>query len=208
MQQNCILSGVIKPDGVNGETFNHFENGKACEFILMVKRLSGTVDEIPVVISEEDYQNIKSESPVALKLRGSLHSLNKMVDGKSKLLVYFSTTEILDYSNDYYDFENQINIFNGYVCKEPVYRVTPLGREICDLFIAVNRSNGRSDYIPCICWGRAATFAKNLRIGTNLSIRGRFQSRQYNKTNSNGEIEVRTTYEVSISSMKVIVSKE
>lgn len=103
--------------------------------------------------------------------------------------------------------ENSIFI-DGYICKEPKYRETPLGREITDILLAVNRPYGKSDYIPCICWGRNARFAGNLEIGTHIQIEGRIQSREYQKKISDDEFEARTAYEVSASKIEVVEETE
>ena len=113
--------------------------------------------------------------------------------------------EVLDDSDERED-ENEICL-DGYICKPPVYRETPFGREISDLLIAVNRSYGKSDYIPCICWGRNARFANGLEVGTKLKAQGRIQSREYVKRLSETESETRTAFEVSIARLEVIESE-
>ena len=98
---------------------------------------------------------------------------------------------------------NQIYL-DGYICKEPIYRKTPLGREIADLLVAVNRSYGKSDYIPCICWGRNARFAGKFEVGTHIHLWGRIQSRTYQKRLDNDVVEKRTAYEISVSKIECV----
>ena len=102
---------------------------------------------------------------------------------------------------------NQIQL-DGFICKQPVYRMTPLGREICDILLAVNRSYGKSDYIPCICWGRNARFAGSLEIGSRIELVGRIQSREYQKRISEFEVVKRTAYEVSVNKLEMKVPEE
>lgn len=120
----------------------------------------------------------------------------------SILSVFVCDIEAIDSKDANID-KNCITI-NGYVCKEPNYRKTPLGREITDMLIAVNRDYGKSDYIPCIAWGRNARFAGGFKIGTRVKLIGRIQSREYDKKISDTEFEKKVAYEVSVSKCDVI----
>lgn len=163
--------------------------------ILDVKRTSGTIDEIPVLVSNR-LINIKYDwSSKQIEVVGDFRSYMHRVDGKNKLDIYVFAREI-----NLVDDEPQLNnhvYLNGYICKAPGYRETPFGREISDLLIAVNRQYGKSDYIPCIAWGRTARFASTLDVGTNIVINGRIQSRQFNKQVGDSQ-EIKTVYELSI----------
>jgi primosomal replication protein N len=162
---------------------------------LEIARGSGTIDTIPVIISERVMQDDIEESVV--RVFGEMRTHDKNVDGKRKHIVYVFA--------QHYEIEEQPGFLNeihldGYICKETVRRVTPLGREICDFLLAVNRPYGKADYIPCIAWGRNARYIPAFEIGKHISIQGRIQSRDYCKKLETGEIEVKTAYEVSVSS--------
>ena len=133
---------------------------------------------------------------------GQFRSYNKLGDGKSKLMLTVFAKELIDPSE-----VSEINqiCLTGYICKEPIYRTTPFGREICDCLIAVNRAYNKSDYIPCIAWGRNARYVKNLDIGAKVTLTGRIQSREYQKKHDENNIETKTAYEVSISSIGINV---
>ena len=148
-----------------------------------VRRLSDCMDYIPVMVSER-----------LINVEGD-YKKNRLV-----LSVFARELEILDSDYDE-DAANQI-FLDGYICKEAIYRKTPLGREIADLLVAVNRSYGKSDYIPCICWGRNARFASTFEVGTHVQIWGRIQSRDYVKKLSETQVEQRTAYEVSVSKIE------
>lgn len=146
-----------------------------------VKRLSESIDIIPVMVSEKviDVDNFHTGMKVSIK--GEYRSRNKHEDGKSKLMLYVYAREIDPIDDvEECDTDNQIYL-KGCICKESIYRKTPLGRQIADLFIAVNRPNGKADYIPCICWGKNARYVSQLPIGTKCMVRGRIQSREYMK---------------------------
>ena len=135
---------------------------------------------------------------------GQIRSFNRHIDDvKRKLIlsVFARELEILAQDATELPFEENVNtvILDGFVCKPPIYRCTPKGREIADIMVAVNRPYGKSDYIPCIAWGRNARFAGGLEVGEHIRIQGRFQSREYTKKISDNEIETRVAYEVSVS---------
>lgn len=170
------------------------------EFLLEVPRLSQEVDLLPITISERllsELGDMKKEIGIV----GQLRSYNKLEGTKSRLILTIFAREIID-PNEILS-SNQINIC-GYVCKEPIYRTTPFGREITDILIAVNRAYNKSDYLPCIAWGRNARFAGDLKVGEKIELHGRIQSRQYQKKTDDGSIETKTAYEVSISSLMAI----
>ena len=169
------------------------------------QRRSGTVDDIPVIASEclvkkDDFDGKYVE------IDGEFRSMNMDVEGKSKLILQIFAKNIRT-TQEKADDENKI-VLNGFVVKKPVYRITPSGREITNMLIAVNRPRWRSDYIPSICWGTIARYAGTLPVGTHVRITGRIQSREYQKQISEEEYETRTAYEVSISQMEVIESEE
>ena len=168
---------------------------------ISVKRLSEQCDEIPITISErllaERELNIGDEVSIV----GQFRSYNKMIGDRSKLMLTVFVRDIMDKEDDVNP--NLIDI-TGYVCKEPIYRVTPFKREICDLLLAVNRAYNKSDYIPCITWGRNARYIRNVGVGSKISIEGRVQSRIYQKLLDNGETEERVAYEVSVGKIDVL----
>ena len=189
-----FLCGTI----VSERTFSHEIYGEGFyEMKVAVKRLSGQEDILPVTVSER----LMSEDDCAvgrhISAVGQFRSYNKLVDGKSKLMLTVFVRELVDAPR-----KNPNNIvLSGYICKPPVYRTTPFNREIADLLIAVNRSYNKSDYIPCIAWGRNARFAKSLSVGERIAIAGRIQSREYQKKFSEEDIRTMTAYEVSISKL-------
>lgn len=172
---------------------------------ISIERTSGTIDLIPCLLSErlEGIEKIKSGAKV--NIYGSFRSFNDRSGEKSRLILNIFA-ENIDVVNEESDF-NKIEA-EGYICKEPVYRTTPLGREIDDVLLAVNRAYGKSDYIPCICWGRNARYAERMSVGTHVKIRGRIQSREYSKQITEDYAETKTAYEVSISQMEVVESEK
>ena len=171
-------------------------------FKMEVKRLSDSADILPVTISDILVDLSLIKLGMFISITGQLRSYNHYSSQKNKLVLSTFARDIdLDPDGD----KNPNEIFlNGFICKPSVFRTTPFGREICDLLIAVNRNYGKSDYIPCIAWGRNAKFAGNLIVGTNVEIWGRIQSRKYQKKIDNGEVEERIAYEVSISKIEHI----
>ncbi len=169
-----------------------------------VPRLSDSSDIIPLMVSErlidvnEDYKGLN------IMVQGQFRSYNRHEERKNRLVlsVFAREIEFVDETPESSK-TNQIYL-DGYICKEPIYRKTPLGREIADLLLAVNRPYGKSDYIPCICWGRNARFASNFSVGTRCEIWGRIQSREYMKRLSEDDAEKRTAYEVSVSKLELM----
>lgn len=182
---------------VEEPTYSHELYGEAFyEFYIGVNRLSGQRDVLPVTVSERLMTDVKLTNGEKIAVYGQFRSYNKLENERSKLML---TIFVRDFGT--YD-ENELNPnvaeLNGYICKPPVYRTTPFNREICDVLLAVNRGYNKSDYIPCIAWGRNARFVKNIEVGHNIIISGRIQSRNYNKKLEGGETEVRTAYELSV----------
>lgn len=197
------ISGVIKGDARykfarNGEQFY--------EAFLSCKRDSGIEDVVSILYSGMITGAEDIKDGVSVFLTGQYRSKNKTENGKSRLLLSVFVTEIeINPSRNFKRDYNRIKV-NGFLCKEPVYRTTPLGREITDLLIAINRPFHKTDYIPCICWGRTAVYVANhFKVGDPISFVGRIQSRNYEKNTEDGPV-VKTTYEVSI--MKLIESEK
>ena len=168
---------------------------------LEVERTSGKSDIIPIMVSDRMIK-IEDLTGVSVEITGQFRSYNKHIDGKSKLLLKVFVCEIEVLENFTYN-NNNVELI-GYICKEPIYRTTPLGKEIADVFVAVNRDYGKSDYIPCICWGRNARYVGNLDIGTKISIAGRLQSRTFLKKIDEETTEERVAYELSASKVEVV----
>ncbi|HIW02351.1 MAG TPA: single-stranded DNA-binding protein [Candidatus Protoclostridium stercorigallinarum] len=166
------------------------------EFFLSVPRLSEQTDIIPVTVAERLLCEIHPKAGDRITVDGQFRSYNKMADGHSKLMltVFVKELEEADGSDPG---PNTVEL-TGYICKPPVYRTTPLSREICDMLLAVNRAFNKSDYIPCIAWGRNARYCKTLPVGTKLRVAGRVQSRRYVKKLSEEVSETRTAYEISV----------
>lgn len=188
-----IVSGFNYSHDVFGEGFYLFD--------LKVNRLSDTADVIPVMVSERLIDVSNNIVGQYVDIKGQYRSFNKPVDNKTKLALSVFAREI-SFKESVTD-KNDI-VIDGYVCKQPIYRETPLGREITDVLLAVNRPYGKSDYIPCIVWGRNARFAEGLSVGTCVEIFGRIQSREYRKQISENEFETRTAYEVSVSRIEEV----
>lgn len=198
---HVMLSGTV----VSPFQHSHRSHGENFyETKIAVKRLIDSCDVIPLMISDrlidvnEDYRG------AFIRAAGQFRSYNCHEEKKNRLVlsVFVRELEFVDEESENVN-TNQI-FLDGYICKAPVYRKTPLGREIADILLAVNRPYGKSDYIPCICWGRNAKFAENIEVGTKLKIQGRIQSREYKKQISETDVEIRTAYEVSISQMEVV----
>lgn len=203
------LSGEI----VSNFGFSHEIYGEGFYTAMIAsERLSGQKDIIPIMVSER-LVDVKSEwAGRFVKVSGQFRSYNKH-QGKRKhlaLSVFAREFEEIEFEHEESGSGNDENVIflDGYICKQPIYRKTPLGREIADILLAVNRPYGKSDYIPCICWGRNARFANGLGAGTRLQIDGRIQSREYQKRISDGEVEKRVAYEVSISKLEAVEESE
>ena len=195
------IAGTI----VTNPDFSHEVYGeKFYIFKLEVKRLSENADIIPVTISEKFFPIINIESGKNVLINGQFRSYNNFSSVGNKLLLTVFVRDIEEIQ-DINEYTAPNNIFlNGYICKAPVYRTTPFGREIADILLAVNRAYNKSDYIPCIAWGRNAKYADSLAVGDNISVWGRVQSRDYQKKISEDEIENKTAYEVSVSKIELV----
>ncbi|MGL5756813.1 MAG: single-stranded DNA-binding protein [Paraclostridium sp.] len=167
---------------------------------LKIHRLSDTYDVLPITISERLLQEVNLSENNLVDVSGQLRSYNKNIDNRNKLVLTVFVREIKTVEEEAKD-PNSI-FLDGYICKDPIYRKTPLGREITDLLVAINRPYNKSDYIPSIVWGRNAKFAKNLEVGDRVQMWGRVQSRDYEKKLEGGSAEKRVAYEVSISKIK------
>lgn len=182
-------------------TFSHREHEE--DFYMTevtVERKSGFKDKIPVIVSEKLINTNKSYMGRQVEIGGEFQSRNVPGECHNRLILFL-------FAKSFCAAEEAIGSVNklfldGYICKEPVHRITPLGREVADVLVAVNRSYGYSDYIPCICWGRNAKYASDLKIGSHVCITGRIQSREYEKCLSEGQVEKRIAYEVSVNGIR------
>ena len=193
------LKGIIDKDlEFSHEIFGEkFYNTK-----IKIERLSDSYDLLPITISERLIEDLELDSEKIFNITWQLRSYNKVIDNKNRLVL---TIFVRDINCDEEISKDPNNIFlDGYICKQPVYRKTPLGREITDLLIAINRPYNKSDYIPSIVWGRNAKFAKSLNVGDRVQLWGRVQSREYEKKLDNGEVVKKVAYEVSISKIKKV----
>ncbi len=192
-----FISGEI----VSEAEFSHEVYGEGFyEMSVKVVRLSGQVDVLPVTISERLIEKNNLKVGEWINAVGQFRSYNKLIDGKSKLMLTVFIRRLIPtapISNP-----NHL-VMVGYLCKPPIYRTTPFNREIADMLVAVNRSYNKSDYIPCIAWGRNARFAQNLEVGDKVAICGRIQSREYQKKMPDDNVKTFTAYEVSISKLMV-----
>ena len=188
---------LIKGKIVKLPAYSHSVMGEGFfEMYVEVKRLSDETDILPVTISERFIEGFNLGDEIGIS--GQFRSYNKLEGEKSKLMLTIFVKELID-PNDI-SAVNQINMV-GYICKEPIYRTTPFGREICDVLLAVNRAYNKSDYLPCIAWGRNARFVKDLSVGEKLEVQGRIQSRRYQKKVDGNEVESKVAYEISLSSV-------
>lgn len=195
-----VLAGKI----VSERQFSHEVYGEGFyTFDIEVSRLSENSDIVPVTVSERLLAGIKFKINQEVIVYGQFRSYNNYEGEKNKLVLTVFVKEIkLRTEEDEGINPNEI-FLNGYICKKPIYRTTPFGREIADILLAVNRAYNKSDYIPCIAWGRNARYCQNLTVGENIKIWGRIQSRQYEKKFEDGTIEARRAYEVSVSKMEI-----
>ena len=189
------LTGIISKEPV----YSHEVFGEGFfETEITVPRLSDQTDTIPVTISDRLISQNGIEVGDKVSVVGQFRSYNKLEGERSRLLLTAFVRDVV--SEDEIQNPNQIDIC-GYICKQPVYRTTPFKREICDVLLAVNRAYNKSDYIPCILWGRNARFVQSLPVGTKISVSGRIQSRKYVKNLGDDKSEERGAYEVSVSTV-------
>ena len=200
---NLMLNNKIYLEGkvTSGLEFSHEMYGEGFyTFDLDVMRLSDSVDTLNITVSERLLSDIKLEVGIDVIVEGQLRSYNKFIDGSNKLILTVFARNIepcMERSKN----PNEI-FLDGYICKEPIYRTTPFGREIADVLLAVNRAYNKSDYIPTIAWGRNSRFCQTLSVGDNIKVWGRLQSREYQKKISDSEVVRKIAYEVSISKME------
>jgi len=204
---HLVLVGKVTSD----KRFSHEIYGeKFYIFDLAVPRLSGNADIIPITVSERllSMNDLQIDSKVTVE--GQFRSYNSYENERNRLVLTVFAKDIKFVDNQEEEIEvskevvsNEV-ILNGYICKKPIYRQTPFGREISDLLLAVNRAYNKSDYIPCIAWGRNARFCENIPVGTEVKIVGRVQSRTYEKKYEDGTVETKVAYEVSVSSLEVV----
>ena len=189
-----IISDFQYSHEVYGEGFYMVE--------VAVSRLSNFSDYIPLMISERLIDTSQSYIGQKVYVTGQFRSYNRHEELKNRLVLSVFVREIEFIEEETEEMKSNQILLDGYICKDPIYRKTPLGREIADLLVAVNRSYGKSDYIPCICWGRDARFAARFEVGVHVQIWGRIQSREYVKRLNEDEVEKRTAYEVSVSKIE------
>ena len=191
---------------VSDATFSHEVYGEGFyEFFVRVARLSGQSDILPVTLSERLIQGGMLSKGKTICALGQFRSYNKIENGRSRLMLTVFVRELLEELPG----KNPNSILlSGYICKPPVYRTTPFNREIADVLVAVNRAYNKSDYIPCIAWGRNARFVRNLVVGDRIAISGRIQSREYQKKLSETDIKTMTAYEVSVSKLAAFEAGE
>lgn len=171
---------------------------------VIVQRLSNMVDRIPLMISERLIDVTGNYIGRTLEAHGQFRSYNKHEEGRNRLVLSVFVREVEILEGEPENVKPNSIFLDGYICKQPVYRMTPLGREIADLLLAVNRPYGKSDYLPCICWGRNARFAGKFEVRTHIHLWGRIQSRTYQKRIEGEQVERRTAYEISVSKIECI----
>ena len=206
MQNKQIENNQVTIMGeiVSGFNYSHEIYGEGFYIVdVEVERLSDSKDIIPVMISERLLDVKQNYIGFYVVINGQFRSYNKHEENKNKLFLLVFARDVkfvdnIDTSNN----TNQV-ILNGYICKEPVYRKTPLGREIADVLLAVNRPYGKSDYIPCICWGRNAKYISGIKVGSRCTVLGRIQSREYTKKLSEEISEKKIAYEVSVGKIEI-----
>lgn len=194
---------------VSEKEFSHEMYGEGFySFDLEVPRLSDYSDLLPITISERLLVNMDLKPGVNVVVEGQLRSYNRYVNGSNKLVltVFARDAKVPETEDELIELLKRPNeiYLDGYICKAPVYRTTPFGREITDLLVAVNRPYNKSDYIPCIAWGRNARFCEKLQIGDHIRLWGRIQSREYQKRTGEGEVQNKVAFEVSISKLEFV----
>ena len=204
---SLVLVGKITDE----KKFSHEIYGeKFYSFNLSVPRLSGNADIIPITISERLFKEDELVIDKKVRVRGQFRSYNSYEKEKNRLIltVFAKDIEFLENQDDEVtaskEFLSNEVVLVGYICKPPIYRQTPFGTEIADILLAVNRAYNKSDYIPCIAWGRNARFCSKMEVGTEVRLIGRVQSRNYEKKHEDGTVEPRVAYEVSIASLELV----
>lgn len=205
MSEKVIENNKVSVIGeiISGFTFSHEVFGEGFYMVdVAVNRLSEQADVIPLMISERLIDVEGDYIGSTVEAVGQFRSYNRHEGMKNRLVLSVFVREI-HFIEEFTDYTKTNQIFlDGYICKAPIYRKTPLGREIADLLLAVNRPYGKSDYIPCIAWGRNARYASGFSVGTRVKVWGRVQSREYTKKLNEAECEKRIAYEVSVSKLE------
>lgn len=207
--EKLLTNNEVRLEGVvdSAPEYSHEIYGEGfCKLCLKVPRLSDNYDSVILTISERMINDFDLYPGRLIQVEGQFRSYNNYSDEGNKLVLTVFVKKLYDMTEDY-ESPNAIYL-NGFICKPPVYRVTPFGREICDVLIAVNRQYGKSDYIPCITWGRNAKFTGSLDVGTNIRLWGRIQSRDYKKKISEEEFAEKTAYEVSVTKLEIVKNQE
>jgi len=203
LENNCVsLIGKV----ISNPVFSHEVYGEGFYIVyIKVPRLSENYDIIPVMFSERLVNPNKIEENLYLIIEGQFRSYNNYNNTSGHKLMLTVFAREIEISEEEVTNRNPNQIcLNGFVCRKPMYRTTPFGREIADILLAVNRAYNKSDYIPCIAWGRNARYAGTFEVGDNIRIWGRIQSRTYQKKISETEVEERVAYEISVSKMEVV----
>ena len=196
---------TIAGEVMSGFTFSHDVFGEGFYVMeISVGRLSDSNDIIPIMVSERLVDVKRDYTGMHAVINGQFRSYNRHEENRNRLVLSVFAREIEILEEPAGEVRPNYIFLDGFVCKPPIYRKTPLGREIADVLLAVNRPYGKSDYIPCICWGRNARFAEGFRVGEHIQIWGRIQSREYQKKLSETEFEKRVAYEVSVSKLECI----
>ena len=184
-------------------------------FNLSIARLSGNADIIPITVSERLITDEMLQEGKKILVKGQFRSYNSYENERNKLILTVFAKDVIEVEENEEDSDivkkesitNEV-VLIVFICKKPIYRQTPFGREIADILLAVNRAYNKSDYIPCIAWGRNARFSQNLEVGTKVKVVGRVQSREYEKKYEDGTSEVKVAYEVSIGSLEIVEENE
>ncbi len=189
--------------------FSHDVFGEGFYYLeISVNRLSQSEDIIPLMISERLIDVSKNIIGKYVEASGQFRSYNRHDEERNRLVLSVFVREIEVFEEHFESQKPNYIFLDGFICKNPVYRKTPLGREIADILLAVNRPYGKSDYIPCICWGRNARFAEKFDVGTHIQIWGRIQSREYQKKIGDSDVEKRVAYEISVSKLECVDDKK
>lgn len=197
---------TIMGEIISDFTFSHEVFGEGFYMVdVSVRRLSNSEDIIPLMVSERLIDVSRNYSGEFVMVTGQFRSYNRHDELKNRLVLSVFVREITFIDEEMDGAKTNTILLDGYICKNPVYRKTPLGREIADLLLAVNRPYGKSDYIPCICWGRNARYASTFEVGEHVQIIGRIQSREYVKKITETETQKRVAYEVSVSKLECMV---
>ena len=196
---------TIMGEVVSEFTFSHEVFGEGFYMVeVLVRRLSNSDDRIPLMVSERLIDVTQDYRGEYIMVNGQFRSYNRHEEDRNRLVLSVFAREISFVEEELDGAKTNNILLDGYICKPPVYRKTPLGREIADLLLAVNRPYGKSDYIPCICWGRNARYASSFEVGEHVQVLGRIQSREYVKKLSEVETEKRVAYEVSVSKLECV----